>query len=78
MTRILCYVFRHKSRKRQQLAFLLCRQEHHVDHTPQEAHCIVRENGQRDAVIGKLEERIGMLESRLNEIKKQPNTDVIA
>jgi hypothetical protein len=37
----------------------------------------VRENGQRDAVIGKLEERIGVLESRLNEIKKQPNTDVI-
>ncbi|MGA9153808.1 MAG: hypothetical protein WBZ36_24780 [Candidatus Nitrosopolaris sp.] len=32
---------------------------------------LVRENGQRDAVIGKLEERIGVLESRLNEIKKQ-------
>ena len=31
---------------------------------------LVRENGQRDAVIGKLEERIGVLESRLNEIKK--------
>jgi hypothetical protein len=37
---------------------------------------LVRENGQRDAVIGKLEERIGVLESRLNEIKKQSNTDV--
>ena len=37
---------------------------------------LVRENGQRDAVIGKLEERIGVLESRLNEIKKQHNTDV--
>jgi hypothetical protein len=36
---------------------------------------LVRENGQRDAVIGKLEERIGVLESRLNEIKNQPNTD---
>ena len=32
---------------------------------------LVRENGQRDAVIDKLEERIGVLESRLNEIKKQ-------
>jgi len=29
----------------------------------------------RDAVIDKLEERIGVLESRLDEIKK-PNTDV--
>jgi hypothetical protein len=37
---------------------------------------LVRENDQRDAVIGKLEERIGLLESRLNEIKKQSNTDV--
>jgi hypothetical protein len=37
---------------------------------------LVRENGQRDAVIDKLEERIGVLESRLNEMKKQPNTDV--
>ena len=37
---------------------------------------LVRENGQRDAVIGRLEERIGVLESRLNEIKKQSNTDV--
>jgi hypothetical protein len=36
----------------------------------------VRENDQRDAVIGKLEERIDVPESRLNEIKKQPNTDV--
>jgi hypothetical protein len=35
---------------------------------------LVRENDQRNAVIGKLEERIGVLESRLNEIKK-PNTD---
>jgi wyosine [tRNA(Phe)-imidazoG37] synthetase (radical SAM superfamily) len=38
---------------------------------------LVRENGQRDAVIDKLEERIGVLESRLNAIKKQPNTDVV-
>jgi hypothetical protein len=38
---------------------------------------LVRENGQRDAIIDKLEERIGVLESRLNEIKKQPNTDVV-
>jgi hypothetical protein len=38
---------------------------------------LVRENGQRDAVIGKLEERIGVLESRLNEMKSKPNTDVI-
>jgi hypothetical protein len=37
---------------------------------------VVRENGQRDAVIGKLEERIDVLESRLKEIKNQPNTDV--
>ncbi|MFZ0225323.1 MAG: hypothetical protein WAM42_26875 [Candidatus Nitrosopolaris sp.] len=37
---------------------------------------LVRENTQRDTVIGKLEERIGVLESRLNEIKNQPNTDV--
>jgi hypothetical protein len=37
---------------------------------------LVRENAQRDAVIGKLEERIGVLESRLNEIKNQPTTDV--
>ena len=36
---------------------------------------LVRENGQRDAVIGKLEERISVLESRLNEMKK-PSTDV--
>ena len=35
---------------------------------------LVRE-GERDAVIGKLEERIGVLESRLNELKNQPNTD---
>ena len=37
---------------------------------------LVRENGHRDAVIDKLEERIGMLERRLNEMKKHPNTDV--
>jgi hypothetical protein len=30
---------------------------------------LVRENGQRDAVIDKLEERIGILEDKLNEIK---------
>jgi hypothetical protein len=36
---------------------------------------LVRENGQRDAVIGKLEERIDVLESRLNEMAK-PNTHV--
>jgi hypothetical protein len=35
---------------------------------------LVRENGQKDAVIGKFEERIGVFESRLNEMK-QPNTD---
>jgi hypothetical protein len=29
---------------------------------------LVRENGQRDAVIDKLEERIGVLEDRLNEV----------
>ena len=34
---------------------------------------LVRENDQRDAVIGKLEERI-VLESRLNEMKNQPNS----
>jgi hypothetical protein len=39
---------------------------------------LVRENGQRDAVIGKLEERIGVLEDRLNEMRKQPNTHVNA
>ena len=33
---------------------------------------LVRENGQRDGVICKLEERIGVLESRLNKINKQP------
>jgi hypothetical protein len=38
---------------------------------------LVRENGQRDAVIAKLEERIGVLENRLNEIKNQPTTDVM-
>ncbi|MGA9149376.1 MAG: hypothetical protein WBZ36_02265 [Candidatus Nitrosopolaris sp.] len=38
--------------------------------------CYPSSNGQRDAVIGKLDERIDVLESRLNEIKKQPNTDV--
>ena len=35
---------------------------------------LVRENGQRDAVIDKLEERIGVLEHRLNEIKNQPKS----
>ena len=38
---------------------------------------LVLENDQRDAVIGKLEERIGELESRLDEMKKQPTTDVM-
>ena len=38
---------------------------------------LVPENGQRDSVIFFLEERIGVLESSLNEIKK-PNTDVMA
>jgi hypothetical protein len=38
---------------------------------------LVRENSQRDVVIGKLEERIGILEDKLNEIGKQHNTDVI-
>ena len=28
----------------------------------QESHCYIRENGQRDAVTGKLEERIGVRE----------------
>ena len=37
---------------------------------------LVRENGQRDAVIGKLEERIGLLESTLNEMKPKRDTDV--
>jgi hypothetical protein len=36
---------------------------------------LVRENGQRDAVIGKLEERIGELENRLNEIKPHHKQD---
>jgi hypothetical protein len=35
---------------------------------------LVRENGQRDAVIDKLEERIGVVESRLDEMKKQPSS----
>ena len=30
---------------------------------------LVRENGQRDAVISKLEERIGVLEDGLNEMR---------
>jgi hypothetical protein len=38
---------------------------------------LVPENGQRDSVNDKLEERIGVLESGLNEIKKH-NTDVMA
>src|SRR5215813_7011686 len=33
---------------------------------------LVRENGQRDTVIEKLEERIGVLENKLNEMEK-PN-----
>ena len=37
---------------------------------------LVRENGQRDAVIDKLEKRIGLLEDRLNEMKPRPNTGV--
>ena len=37
---------------------------------------LVRENAQRDAIIEKLENRIVSLEDRLNEIRKQPNTDV--
>jgi hypothetical protein len=32
----------------------------------------------RDAVIGKLEERIGVLENRLTEMKARPNTDATA
>ena len=32
----------------------------------QESHCYIRENNQRDAVIDKLEERIGVLEYKLN------------
>jgi hypothetical protein len=31
---------------------------------------LVRENGQRDTIIEKLEERIGVLENKLNEMKK--------
>jgi hypothetical protein len=38
---------------------------------------LFRENGQRDVAIDKLEERIGVLENRLNEIKNQPTTDVM-
>ena len=38
---------------------------------------LVRENAQRDAVIDKLEERIDILEDTLNEMRKQPNTDVM-
>jgi hypothetical protein len=38
---------------------------------------LVRENGQRDATIDKLEGRIVSLEDRLNEMKSKPNTDVI-
>jgi hypothetical protein len=36
----------------------------------QESHCYIRENGQRDAVIGKLDVRIGMVESRLKQMKQ--------
>jgi len=35
---------------------------------------LVRGNGQRDAVIDNLQERITVLESRLNEMKNQPNS----
>jgi hypothetical protein len=35
---------------------------------------LVRENGHIDAVIKKLEERMGIIEDKLNEMK--PNTDV--
>jgi hypothetical protein len=38
---------------------------------------LVRENGQRDAIIDKLENTIVSLESRLNEMKKQPHTEVM-
>jgi hypothetical protein len=38
---------------------------------------LVRENAQRDAIIDKLENRIVSLEDKLNEMKKQPNTDAI-
>jgi hypothetical protein len=37
---------------------------------------LVRENSQRAAVIDKLEERICILEDRVKEMRKQPNTDV--
>jgi len=33
--------------------------------------------GQIDIVIGKFEERIGVLEDLLNEMKTKPNTDVM-
>ena len=36
---------------------------------------LVRENGQRDAIIDKLEDRIVSLEDRLNEMKPKPNSD---
>ena len=35
----------------------------------QKSHCYIGENCLRDAVIGKLEERIGMLESRSKGMK---------
>ena len=34
---------------------------------------LVRENGQRNTIIEKLEERIGVLENNLNEMKKPNN-----
>jgi len=37
---------------------------------------LVRENGQRDAIIDKLDDRIVSLEYRLNEMKPKPNTDI--
>jgi hypothetical protein len=38
---------------------------------------LVQENAQRDAIIEKLENRNPSLEDRLNEIRKQPNTDIV-
>jgi len=34
---------------------------------------VVRENGQRDTIIEKLEKRVGVLENKLNEMKKPNN-----
>jgi hypothetical protein len=38
---------------------------------------LVREAKERDSMIDKLEEKVLSLEQRLNEMRKQPNTDVI-